>query len=94
MIKAEPSVLKAMVGLENNIDFQVLLDWLVRNLNEQEDINRIISTSNILLNQGQGRAQILHDIIKTLGIARQALKKSEAAKSPQQYPPASLSGRL
>lgn len=72
--EADPEVLRALVALDSDPDFQVVVAWLNLRLLAQEQ-NQRKQRDEVLLRWGQGRAQELEEILKACAEARQNLSR-------------------
>lgn len=76
MVKPEKQELEALAMLSQNPQFQKVLGWLKRGLEDQDRRNRNTS-EDYSLRQGQGRSQVLVEITDT---AQEAPKKLDSIR--------------
>lgn len=72
MKKAEDNVIQSIVGLKSNpassVFFKEIIAWFKESLEDQRMENDV-QDDDVLLRQGQGKAQELNDFLKTVAEA-------------------------
>lgn len=66
--------LTALVSLDHNEDFKVILNWLHKSLNEIREANDS-TKDETLVRWNQGAAQTLHQFLETSQNSKQSLSK-------------------
>jgi len=66
--------ISALAILEGDHHFQSVVEWLKEARAEQDETNRKI-IDDVLLRQGQGRSQVLDEIIKEIYAAKENIRR-------------------
>ena len=83
MKKLDEKVLKAMVGEQSKAYFQTIMDWLGESWCEQIKENTW-QEDDTKLKRGQGKAQVLEEILMALGTAPNDLASFQARQFANQ----------